>query len=251
MSVTASLWRYCLRVALVTASGTVLSLPPMIRSSGPRAELSVSTLAGECGLKFAAAASNSGLPGAGIAQRSNRLSDSSSGMALPKAKRNWSAVRETARCLLAGFLNTGSVALSAESGSGSTPLIWAASMAIAAAARSSPRSRCAIIPPKECPTRIGLSGSALDDRGEVGDHVVDPVVGDGVRVARGPPRRCRGPRASRAPRSSYPAFVEVVDPRVPGLRVQPETVDEQHGSAHVGVPSVDGRPIDLPTWRLT
>ena len=65
-SVIASECRYCLSVALVTASGTVWSRPPVISSSGPRAALSVSTLAGECGLKLAAAASNSGLPGAGI-----------------------------------------------------------------------------------------------------------------------------------------------------------------------------------------
>jgi hypothetical protein len=47
--------------------------------------LAVSTLAGECGLKLAAAASNNGLPGAGIAQRSNSAADSCSEMALPKA----------------------------------------------------------------------------------------------------------------------------------------------------------------------
>ncbi len=161
MSVTASLCRYCLSVALVIASGTVWSRPPMISRSGPRASLSVSTFAGECGLKLAAAASKSGLPGAGIVHRANSSSDSSAGMALPKAKRNCSAVRDTARCLFVGLRNTGSVARSAESGRGSTPLIWAASIATAAAARSSPSSRCAIMPPKEWPTRIGLAGSAL------------------------------------------------------------------------------------------
>jgi len=56
-------------------------------------------------------------------------------------------------------LNTGSVARSADSGSGRTPLIWAASMPIAAAARSSPSSFSAIIPPKECPITMGLSSS--------------------------------------------------------------------------------------------
>jgi hypothetical protein len=44
-------------------------------------------------------------------------------MALPKLYLNCSAVRETALCLLAGFLNTGSVECSVDSGSGSTPLI--------------------------------------------------------------------------------------------------------------------------------
>ena len=199
---TASLWRYCLRVALVTASGTVWSLPPMISSSGPRPALSVSTLAGECGLKLAAAASNSGLPGAGMVQRSNSSSDSSAGIALPKAKRNCSAVSDTARCLLAGFLNTGRVARSADSGSGSTPLIWAASMATAAAARSSPSSRCAIIPPKECPTRIGLVGSASMSVGVVRDHVVDAVVGDGVGVLAGLLDGVRVARPARAPTAS-------------------------------------------------
>ena len=120
----------------------------------------MATLAGECGLKLAAAASNNGLPGAGIAHRSKSSSDSSAGIALPKAKRNCSAVSDTARCLFAGFLKTGSVALSADSGSGRTPLICAASMATAAAARSSPSSRWAIIPPKEWPIRMGLVGRA-------------------------------------------------------------------------------------------
>jgi hypothetical protein len=60
--------------------------------------------------------------------------------------------------LLAGFLNTGSVARSADSGTGSTPLIWAASIATAARARSCPSSFWAIMPPNECPTRIGADG---------------------------------------------------------------------------------------------
>jgi hypothetical protein len=42
----------------------------MTSSSGPRPELAVLTFAGECGEKLALAASKSGLPGAGIAQRS-------------------------------------------------------------------------------------------------------------------------------------------------------------------------------------
>ena len=78
---------------------------------------------------------------------------------MPNAYRNCSAVSETARCLLAGFLNTGKVARSDDSGSGSTPLIWAASIATAAAARSWPSSFWAIMPPKECPIRIGFASS--------------------------------------------------------------------------------------------
>jgi hypothetical protein len=43
----------------------------MMRSSGPRSAFSVLTFAGECSEKFAAAAaSNNGLPGAGIVHRS-------------------------------------------------------------------------------------------------------------------------------------------------------------------------------------
>jgi hypothetical protein len=54
--------------------------------------------------------------------------------------------------------NTGRVDRSDDSGSGSTPLIWAASMAMAAAARSWPSSFSAIMPPKEWPIRMGLAG---------------------------------------------------------------------------------------------
>ena len=56
-------------------------------------------------------------------------------MALPKLERNCSTVRATDLCLLAGFLNTGRVACSEESGSRSTPLICAASMPMAATTR--------------------------------------------------------------------------------------------------------------------
>ena len=66
------------------ASGTVWSWPPITSSSGPRSLLPVSTFAGECSEKFAAAASNSGLPGAGMVQRSYSAADSSSLIAFPK-----------------------------------------------------------------------------------------------------------------------------------------------------------------------
>ena len=82
-SVTASEPRYCFSVALVIASGTVWSLPPMMSSNGPRSELPVLTFAGECGEKLALAASNSGLPGAGIVHFSYSASDSSGETALP------------------------------------------------------------------------------------------------------------------------------------------------------------------------
>ena len=80
----------------------------MISSSGPRSELPVSTFAGECREKLALAASKSGLPGAGMAHCSYSASDPSGGSALPNAYRACSAVRETARLALAGFLKTGS-----------------------------------------------------------------------------------------------------------------------------------------------
>src|SRR5262249_28676070 len=60
------LW-YSLRVAWLTAGGTVWSRPPAVTSSGPRVLLPVSTWAGERGVKVAVAASNSGLPGDGMA----------------------------------------------------------------------------------------------------------------------------------------------------------------------------------------
>ena len=97
-------------------------------------------------------------PGRGDRPLLVELVDSSSGMALPKLKRNCLAVRDTALCLLAGFLNTGSVECNAESGSRSTPLIWAASMPMAAAPLFMPNSFSAIMPPKECPMRIGGAG---------------------------------------------------------------------------------------------
>ena len=55
-------------------------------------------------------------------------------------------------------MNTGSVDRRADSGSGSTPLIWAASMPMAAAARSSPSSFSAIMPPNEWPITTGGAG---------------------------------------------------------------------------------------------
>src|SRR4051812_43694019 len=77
------LW-YCLTVACETDAGAVRSFPPAVTSSGPRVALRVSTLAGEPGQMFATAASNSGLPGDGIVQRSYNAFDSSSERALPK-----------------------------------------------------------------------------------------------------------------------------------------------------------------------
>ena len=73
-SVTAEESRYCLRVDLVTTSGTVWSAVPEISSSGPRSSRAVFTAAWECITKFAAAAWNSGRAGDGIAQRCEQLS---------------------------------------------------------------------------------------------------------------------------------------------------------------------------------
>ena len=49
------------------AHGIVWSFSPEMMSSGPRSGLSVSTLTSVHGLRFAVAAWNSGLPGAGTA----------------------------------------------------------------------------------------------------------------------------------------------------------------------------------------
>ena len=73
----------------------------MISSSGPRPSLPALTLSGQCSQELAAEASSSGLPGAGIAQRSYKSSDSSSDRALPKLQRSSPAVSETTLCMLA------------------------------------------------------------------------------------------------------------------------------------------------------
>ena len=160
MSVTASEWRYCFSVARVTASGTVWSLPPVISSSGPRFSLPVSTLAGECGLKLAAAASNSGLPGAGIVQRSYSASDSSLGDGVAEGEPELLGGQGDRPVLVRRVLEHRQGGRSADSGSGSTPLICAASIATAATARSCPSSFWAIMPPNECPIRIGRRSAA-------------------------------------------------------------------------------------------
>jgi hypothetical protein len=54
----------------------------MVSSSGPLVALSVLTAAGECSEKFAAAASNRGLPGAGMAHFSWRAFDRGGGVVL-------------------------------------------------------------------------------------------------------------------------------------------------------------------------
>lgn len=60
--------------------------------------------------------------------------------------------------LLTGLRNTGRADRSDDSGNGSTPLIWAASIAMAAAARSWPSSFPAIMPPKKRPIKMGFAG---------------------------------------------------------------------------------------------
>jgi hypothetical protein len=56
---------------------------------------------------------------------------------------------------LAGLLKAGKAARSAEIGSGSTPLIGAASIATPAAPRLLPISFSTIVPPNEWPIRMG------------------------------------------------------------------------------------------------
>jgi len=76
--------RYSFSVERLIAAGTVWSFPPAVIRSGPRVAFAVLTFAGEFGLKFAKAASNSGLPGEGIVQRSYSSLDSLSESAFPK-----------------------------------------------------------------------------------------------------------------------------------------------------------------------
>ena len=67
ISVTLSFRFCCLYEASAMAHGTVLSFSPEMISSGPRSGFSVSTFASVHGLRLAAAAWNSGSPGAGTA----------------------------------------------------------------------------------------------------------------------------------------------------------------------------------------
>src|SRR5512132_3497394 len=83
-SVTADDFAYRLKAALALTYGTVWSAVPAVISRGPRAELSVLTATGERREKLAVAASNRGLPGDGMAQRSHSASDSAASRALPK-----------------------------------------------------------------------------------------------------------------------------------------------------------------------
>jgi hypothetical protein len=57
-----------------------------------------------------------------------------------------------------GFFRAGNATRSAERGTGSTPLIGAASIATPAAAKPSPSSFSTMRPPNECPMTIGLAG---------------------------------------------------------------------------------------------
>ena len=67
ISVTPSLSFCCLNDALAIDHGIVWSFSPLMISSGQRSGFLVSTFASVHGLKLAAAAWNSGLPGAGTA----------------------------------------------------------------------------------------------------------------------------------------------------------------------------------------
>ena len=130
---TAVEYLYCLSVDRVTTSGTVWSSRPEISSSGPRDSLSVATLACECSVKVAAATWNSGLAGDGMFHFSQSASDSSGVSALPNPYRNSSLVSDIALCRLAGLPSAGKPQRSWTSGRGNTPLIWAGSIATAAA----------------------------------------------------------------------------------------------------------------------
>jgi hypothetical protein len=66
-----------------------------------------------------------------------------------------------ARCRFSGLPSTGDDALSAESGSGSTPRNGAESMATDAAASPRPATIIVSRPPKECPITAGFFSSLL------------------------------------------------------------------------------------------
>ena len=85
ISVTSALRCCSLNEAWVIDQGTVWSLPPPMNSIGPRRGFSVSTFASVQGLKFSAAAWNSGSPRAGTAKVSYSCLASSSLTALAKA----------------------------------------------------------------------------------------------------------------------------------------------------------------------
>ena len=63
--------------------------------------------------------------------------------------------------MLAGLRSAIEATLSADSGSGRTPLIGAGSIATAASASPRPSRSWATMPPKECPITIGFRGSAV------------------------------------------------------------------------------------------
>ena len=191
MSVIASECRYCLRVALVTASGTVWSLPPVISSSGPR----VVVVGVDLGRRVRVE-----VGGGGLEQRLARRGDRPALVQLVGLLRRDGVAEGEAELL--GGERDGPVLVgrvledragstrSADSGSGSTPLICAASIAMAAARQVLARAASG----RSCRRRSGRSGSAwrrqrVDERRVVRDDVVDAVVGDARRGLRGPPRR--------------------------------------------------------------
>src|SRR3989442_11200953 len=118
-------------------------------SSGPRSELLLLTFASVQGLRLAAAAWNSGAPGAATWNVSCSCFASSSLRALAHPYLNWFRLSVTARLQLAGFPSAGEADLSEEIGSGSTPRKGAGSTATVAADHPRPAMICASSPPNE------------------------------------------------------------------------------------------------------
>src|SRR5919107_1895535 len=74
---------------------------------------------------------------------------------------NCSSVSATVPLRLAGLRQTTEPTLAEDSGSGSTPLTGAGSIATAASASPRPTRICVIMPPNEWPITIGLRSSAV------------------------------------------------------------------------------------------
>ena len=94
-------------------------------------------------------------------------------------------VNDTVRCRFAGLPSTGNADLSCAKGSALTPLMAAGSMATAAATTPLANSSWAMRPPKECPTRMGLTSGVPMSCGVVVDHLGDAHVVDGIGVIPG------------------------------------------------------------------
>ena len=224
-SVTAGDLEYSLCVVRLTEAGTVWSLPPAVISRGPRVALAVSTLAGECEERLAEAASKSGLPGEGTAQRSYSSSDSDlgDGVAEPVAEL---LLGQRDRLLLVARVPQRDRGDAQRRGRqedhaldrrgvdrdpGGGEILAQESLHDEPAEGVADHDRLRVEP--------------SDDLRVVVDDVVDAVAGNALRVRPGVLDRVpvAGPTGRRRLVARLP---EEVDPGTPGVGVQPEAVDE-------------------------